>query len=214
MNIKRVSFILAIAMLLSVFSIAIPSISLTAEAESDVVVYESHFENFSMNVGSDETERNFIWHSNSKVGYVDVAVRSGDTFPSEYTTVSTRLSRFNGKMVHSATVLGLEYDTEYVYRLRSDEYVSELRYFSTDPIDKFNFIYVGDPQMGAGNLTNNIANWTNTLNVATRMFPETSLLVSAGDQVEISTHPEFFAAFLAPEQLSSLAIATCIGNHD
>jgi hypothetical protein len=214
MNTKRVSFILAIAMLLSVFTIAIPSISLTAEAESDVVVYESHFENFSMNVGSDETERNFIWHSDSLTGYVDIAVRNGNTFPSEYTTVSTRLSRFNGKMVHRATVLGLDYDTEYVYRLRSDDYVSELRYFSTDPIDKFNFIYVGDPQMGAGNLTNNIANWTNTLNVATKMFPETSLLVSAGDQVEISTHPEFFAAFLAPKHLDSLAIATSIGNHD
>ncbi|MBQ5837131.1 MAG: metallophosphoesterase family protein, partial [Clostridia bacterium] len=214
MSTKRVSFILAIAMLLSVFTVAIPSISLTAEAESDVVVYESHFENFSMNVGSDETERNFIWHSDSLTGYVDIAVRNGNTFPSEYTTVSTRLSRFNGKMVHRATVLGLDYDTEYVYRLRSDDYVSELRYFSTDPIDKFNFIYVGDPQMGAGNLTNNIANWTNTLNVATKMFPETSLLVSAGDQVEICTKPEFFAAFLAPKHLDSLAIATSIGNHD
>ncbi|MBR5285900.1 MAG: discoidin domain-containing protein [Clostridia bacterium] len=214
MNIKRVSFILAIALLLSVFSVAIPSVSLTAVADSDPIVYESHFENFSMNVGSDETERNFIWHSDSKIGYVDFAVRNGNTFPSEYTTVSTRLSKFNGKMVHRATILGLEYDTEYVYRLRSGDYVSELRYFSTDPIDKFNFIYVGDPQMGAGSLANNIANWKNTMNLATRMFPETSLLVSAGDQVEISTHPEFFAAFLEPDQLSSLAIATSIGNHD
>ncbi len=214
MNLKRVSFVLAIAMLLSVFSVAIPSVSVSAESDETYSVYEVKFENFSMNVGADETERNFIWHSDSMDGYVDYAVRNGDSFPSEYTSVSTRLTKFNGKFVHRATVLGLEYGTEYVYRLRSGEYVSEVKYFDTDPIDSFNFLFVGDPQMGAGNLTNNIANWTHTLDVATKMFPETSLLVSAGDQVEISTRPEFFAAFLAPEHLDSLAIATTIGNHD
>ncbi len=214
MNLKRVSFVLAIAMLLSVFSVAIPSVSVLAESDKDYSVYEVKFENFSMNIGADETERNFIWHSDSIDGYVDYAVRNGDSFPSEYTSVSTRLTKFNGKFVHRATVLGLEYDTEYVYRLRSGEYVSELKYFDTDPIDNFNFLFVGDPQMGAGNLTNNIANWTNTLDVATKMFPETSFLVSAGDQVEISTRADFFSAFLAPEQLDSLAIATTIGNHD
>ncbi len=214
MNIKRVSFVLAIAMLLSVFAVVIPSVSVSAETDYNFVVSENKFENFSMNIGSDETERNFIWHSDSFEGYVDFAVRDGDAFPNEYTTVSTNLTKFNGKLVHRATILGLEYDTEYVYRLRSGDYVSELKYFDTDPIDHFNFFFVGDPQIGAGNLATNIANWTNTLDVATRMFPETSFLVSAGDQVEISTRPEFFAGFLAPKHLSSLAIATTIGNHD
>ena len=115
MNIKRVSFILAIALLLSVFSVAIPSVSLTAVADSDPIVYESHFENFSMNVGSDETERNFIWHSDSKIGYVDFAVRNGNTFPSEYTTVSTRLSKFNGKLVVSF----LSFSSKSVTRFKS-----------------------------------------------------------------------------------------------
>ena len=204
MNVKRVSFILVIAMLLSAFAVAIPSVSVSAEVDADYVVSEVKFENFSMNVGSDETERNFVWHSDLYNGYVDYAVRDGDAFPSEYISVSTRLSRFNGRLVHRATILGLEYDTEYVYRLRCGDY----------PIDHFNFFFVGDPQIGAGNLANNIPNWTNTLRVATDMFPETSFLVSAGDQVEISTRPDFFAGFLAPKYLSSLAIATTIGNHD
>ena len=207
MHTKRISFLLAAAILFAVFAMAFP-------AGVSAAVSSAAFENFSMNVGSDETERNFIWHSDSQNGSVEYAVRNGNAFPSEYTSVPTRLTEFNGKTVHRATIFGLEYDTEYVYRLRSGDTVSESIYFTTDPKDHFNFIFVGDPQMGSGNLNKDITTWTNTLSAALDMFPESSLLVSAGDQVEDSLNPSYFSAFLAPEQLSSLAIATSIGNHD
>lgn len=212
MNARRLSLILAIVMLLSVFTVVIPTASVAAA--NDYIVFNKHFENFSMNVGSDETERNFIWHSDSYEGYVDFAVRNGDTFPSEFTTVSTKLTKFNGKLVHRATVLDLDYDTEYVYRLRSGNYVSDTRFFDTDPIDHFNFIFVGDPQMIPNGLENQIAKWTQTLDKATTMFPEASFMISAGDQVEYGYNTELYSAFLAPKQLNSLAIATTIGNHD
>ncbi len=210
---KKISLALAIVMLLSVFMIASPAAAVSA-ADAGYTVSDTVFENFSMNVGSDETERNFIWHSDSNVGYVDYAVKNGNAFPDEYTSVQTRLTLFNGKYVHRATIFGLANDTEYVYRLRSGDTVSGLKYFDTDPADHFNFIFVGDPQMGSGNLNTEIANWKKTLATATEMFPQSSFLVSAGDQVEVSTRSDFFSAFLAPEQLPSLAIATSIGNHD
>lgn len=207
---RKLSLILAAVLVLSVL---LPQVSILA-ADTDYKVSDKAFENFSMNVGADEGERNFLWHSNSTEGYVEFAVRDGDTFPEEYTSVQTYLSQFNGKLVHRATIFGLKSDTEYVYRLRSGNTVSKLRYFTTDPVDHFNFIFVGDPQMGSTSRDNNIANWKNTLSTALSMFPETSLLISAGDQVEESNDPSLFSAYLAPEQLTSLAMATSIGNHD
>ena len=187
---KKLSLILVAVLVLSVL---LPQMSILA-ADTDYKVSDKAFENFSMNVGADEGERNFLWHSNSTEGYVEFAVRGGDTFPEEYTSVQTYLSQFNGKMVHRATIFGLESDTEYVYRLRSGNTVSKLRYFTTDPVDHFNFIFVGDPQMGSTSGDNNIANWKNTLSTALSMFPETSLLISAGDQVEESNDPSLFSA--------------------
>jgi hypothetical protein len=214
-SMRKFSLILALVMLFSAFTMALPTASVSA-AETNYTVSDSAFANFSMNVGSDETERNFIWHSDSSEGYVDFAVRNGNTFPTEYTSAQTRLSLFEGKYVHRATIFGLKSDTEYVYRLRSGSTVSSVKFFNTDSEDSFNFIFVGDPQMGSsnGSLNTQISNWTNTLSTAMEMFPESSLLVSAGDQVEKDSNPDYFAAFLAPEQLSSLAIATSIGNHD
>lgn len=210
---KKVSLILVMIMLLSAFSFTISNVSAPA-AGNNYTVSDMSFENSSMHVGSDETERNFIWHSNSNVGYVDYAVKNGNTFPEEYTSVQTRTSVFNGKTVHRATVFGLKNDTEYVYRFRSGNTVSTLKYFETDPIDHFNFIFVGDPQLGPSNLGNDTEKWKKTLSTALSMFPETSLLVSAGDQVEESSNASLYTALLSPTQLSSLAMATTIGNHD
>ncbi len=207
---KKLSLILAVVLALSVL---LPQTFAFAD-DTDYKVSDKAFENFSMNVGADEGERNFLWHSNSTEGYVEFAVRDGDTFPEEYTSVQTYLSQFNGKLVHRATIFGLESDTEYVYRLRSGNTVSKLRYFTTDPEDHFNFIFVGDPQIVPYSKDNDLAKWKNTLATAMSMFPETSLLVCAGDQVEESNDPALFSAYLAPEQFTSLAMATSIGNHD
>ena len=210
---KKVSLALAMIMLLSVFSLIISNMSVHATG-NNYTVSDMSFENSSMHVGSDESERNFIWHSDSSIGYVDYAVRNGNSFPAEYTSVQTRTSVFNGKTVHRATIFGLENDTEYVYRFRSGNTVSQLKYFGTDPVNHFNFIFVGDPQLGPSNLGNSTEKWKKTLNTALSMFPETSLLVSAGDQVEESSNASLYTAFLSPAQLSSLAMATTIGNHD
>lgn len=212
-NMKKVSLTLAMIMLLSVFSLTISNMSVHATG-NNYTVSDMSFENSSMHVGSDESERNFIWHSDSSIGYVDYAVRNGNNFPAEYTSVQTHTSVFNGKTVHRATVFGLKNDTEYVYRFRSGNTVSQPKFFETDPIDHFNFIFVGDPQITPGNIANCSGTWKKTLSTALSMFPETSLLVSAGDQVEESSNAALYTAFLSPEQLSSLAMATTIGNHD
>ena len=207
---RQVSLVLVAVMIFSL----IVSANAFITASAATTVSDSAFENISMNVGSDETERNFIWHSKSEEGFLDYAVRNGDSFPSEYASVATTVSNFNGIYVHRATAYDLAYETEYVYRFRSGNNVSKNRYFETDAAAHFNFIYVGDPQIGSNGVTNDTAKWKNTITTAVTRFPETSLIVSAGDQVDSEFAIEQFQGFIAPKEFDSLAVATTIGNHD
>lgn len=88
---KKVSLFLALIMLVSAFSAVFPESAAYADGNR-YTVSENAFENMSMHVGSDESERNFIWHSDSNEGYVEYAVRDGNTFPENYTSVQTRVT--------------------------------------------------------------------------------------------------------------------------
>ncbi|MBQ4317156.1 MAG: metallophosphoesterase family protein, partial [Clostridia bacterium] len=171
-----------------------------------------------MTVGSDENDRNFTWYFNSfESGYLDIAERNGDTFPSEYDSYKSTVaySSVRSCYYHRVSVYRLKPDTRYVYRLRNGNVTSKNYYFQTDPVDAFNFIFVGDPQIGAsGSLGNDGTNWGKTVNVMNQMFPETSLLVLAGDQVELCNDEDAYDHFLSPSLLPSFAMARSIGNHE
>ncbi len=168
-----------------------------------------------MNVGRDETERNFAWYFPLANGSVQFAERNGDSFPQTYNTVKAVSTAHNGTYIHRATITGLKPDTEYVYRVVNDMVVSENYYFETDGTDSFNFLFVTDPQMGAsGDLNNDAFNWNATLEVAEEMFPDTSLIISAGDQINWDISEAQYRMFFSPKNLTSLALAPSIGNHD
>ncbi len=194
-----------------------------ANATSSDIYFEMTSLNFgvggqeylSMNVGRDETERNFTWYFPLADGRVEYAERDGDDFPSEYETVSTVATKHKGTYIHRATIAELKPETEYVYRIANDKIVSQNYYFETDSEDSFNFLFVSDPQIGAsGNMDNDAVGWKATLKLAEEMFPDTSLLISAGDQIDWDINEEQYRRFLAPSELSSLALAPTIGNHD
>ena len=171
-----------------------------------------------MNVGATERERIITWRfPESKSGAVEYAVRNGDEFPKDYEYDRfTSATDYGGVFSFKAKLTDLEYNTEYVYRLRNGDTVSENFYFKTDgPDEGFDFIFVGDAQIGAsGNVATDTAHWKNTLNLATAMYPDAKLLVSAGDQTDSAANDEQFKAFLSPEQLQTLALAPTIGNHE
>ncbi len=171
-----------------------------------------------LNVGSDETMRNLSWRYPSANGRVEYGVRNGDEFPTTFKTVdsvATIATAQNDTYVHRVTMTGLEPDTEYVYRVVNDDVVSDNYYFETDPTDSFNFFFVADPQLGtSGSLTNDTAGWQNTLTVANQMFPNTSMIVSGGDQVDYGPNNKQYLAFFSSPLISSYAFASTIGNHD
>ena len=96
-------------------------------------------------------------------------------------------------------------------------------------------IYVADPQIGAskgqtssedevmadakdGSSTlaarNDSYNWDVILQDAAEQHSDLSFMISAGDQVNYSNYEYEYAGFLNPSVLSSLPVATTIGNHD
>ncbi|MBE6810244.1 MAG: phosphohydrolase [Ruminococcaceae bacterium] len=183
--------------------------------------------NIALTMGEDETQRNITWYEpyKSASASVQYAVKNGDMFPTEYSTATATVtsSKDQGYNYCKATLTNLAPDTEYVYRLVNDSTVSKVYTFSTGANGDFNFIFLSDPQIGA-NTTAGAANstashiadanaWINTLNVASQKFPDAHFLISGGDQVNSGSSEEQYNYFFSPD-LSSLAIAPVMGNHD
>lgn len=136
---------------------------------------------------------------------------------------------------NKAVITGLEPGTTYYYQVTG----KSIQSFQTGNTDKFTFAFVGDPQIGASNelkgadteefytaQSNAVAsdsyNWSQTLNKIQNAG--TDFVVSAGDQIQTTakkapgksttTSEIEYAGYLSPEALTSLPVATTVGNHD
>lgn len=109
----------------------------------------------------------------------------------------------------------LRQNTEYSYKVGNGDTFSESYSFDTKNTNRYNFIFVGDPQIGASrDVDSDAAGWTETVTAALTKFKRTSFILSAGDQVESSTSDAQYDAFLGAEELTSVPFAPTIGNHD
>ena len=148
-----------------------------------------------------------------------------------------------GYVSNKVTVTGLEENSKYYYSYGTNDNWSEAIEFKTQSTNKFGFILVGDPQIGssAGNIAtgetteqgqdnatrNDTFNWNNTINKALSLMPNASFILSAGDQIqsrnkkanqtealEYTGNEVEYAGYLSADALSSLPVATSLGNHD
>ncbi len=124
-----------------------------------------------------------------------------------------------GFQANKATMYGLKENTTYLYRVGNDEKWSETYSFTTAAFGEnasFNFLFAGDPQIGASNTASDTEGWVNTMNRSLQQFPETSFLLSAGDQIndKNSEEEDQYVGFLTPDAMRSLSLATNVGNHD
>ena len=175
-----------------------------------------------MNVGADETEVYLNWYSVSGTDGVVQWAKKADladnqSFPEEYREIPavTKASSKNGYYSNKADITGLEANTEYVYRVGHDGGWSQTYEYSTENFDNnFEFLLVGDPQIGAGSTASDIVGWKATMQQAEESFPNASFLISAGDQVNTNNNETQYEGYLSPEQMSSLPSAVNVGNHD
>ena len=189
-------------------------------AVSDLIEYE----NISLTVGSDETQRGLTWRSNAAGGVAQIALKSAMTgvgFPGEnqeFPAVKTA-SSVSGCSTYKSTITGLSPSARYVYRVGSEaEGWSDIYDFTTGANGAFNFLYAGDPQIGSSDIIRDSAHWDATITKAAEAFPSSSFILSGGDNVESPSDSDKmiqqYNGFFAPGVLRSLPIATARGNHE
>lgn len=200
----------------------------------------SNYQNVSLTPGRDETELNFAWYSRQQeqpqVRIAKSQAELESAAPVAGTQTAIPLEGLEGYYSNKVTVTGLEENTDYVYQVYQNGAWQSPESYQTHSFDKFSFFYVGDPQIGASkNQTSSEAeymeekgstaenslaarndsyNWNKILKNAVAAHPNASFLVSAGDQVNLATSEVEYAGYLSADVLSSLPVATTIGNHD
>lgn len=144
----------------------------------------------------------------------------GNEFPADavsYTATQTD-SAVNGLKSCKATMTDLKENTTYLYRVGNDEKWSDTYSFTTQALgqdQEFSFLFAGDPQIGAsGNSAADTTNWQNTMSRSLQAFPQTSFLLSAGDQVNSRDSDTEYEGFLSPDAMRLIPLATNVGNHD
>lgn len=119
--------------------------------------------------------------------------------------------------VNRATVTGLAENTTYSYRVGSEtDGWSEVQTLNTSTYgDDWNFLFFGDTQLynTHSDRAEEVQNWASNLELATSENPETSFILSAGDQANHSNWDEH-SAYISPETLRSYRLAVNNGNHD
>lgn len=182
----------------------------------------------SLEVGATEASRNINWLGTSTAeSYVEYVAKpagykEGDAFPEDAATKVTATqapATRAGYQSNKATLSNLAASTTYLYRVGNSEKWSDPAEFSVRAQgagQSFNFLFAGDPQIGAGNgsIQDNQTGWSNTLNRALKKLGGADFLVSAGDQINDRGNEGQYDAYYAPEALKSLAEATTVGNHD
>ncbi|RCX08165.1 Ig-like protein group 2 [Anaerobacterium chartisolvens] len=189
-------------------------------AVSGSINYDNYTQ-ISLTPGEDETKLNLAWYSISAVigtPQVQIGKKSevGDSFTTENSTTfdGTYSNAISGYISNKVTVESLEENTEYVYRYGINGSWSERLEYSTERRDRYNFIFVGDPQIGAGSRNSDSQQWNDTMKKAVKMRTDTAFMLSAGDQVNTGSNENEYAGYLSPQELKALPVATTIGNHD
>jgi LPXTG-motif cell wall-anchored protein len=195
-----------------------------AEALPEVPVpTEATISDLVLGVGSTEAQRTLAWYSDRDVPQVAQLAKASEVvdgvFPASARTIPTTKGGLttSGEFFRDATIDGLEENTQYAYRVGSedqgwsDAYAFRTQAFSGD----FSFFFFGDPQLGAsGNEVNDAAGWQDTLEVATESYPEAEMLYSSGDQVERASSESQYELFLQSDLLREIPFVANNGNHD
>lgn len=222
------------------------NLSNSAEWETWKTEWESiknNYEQISLTPGADATKLNFGWYSKMQgnPSKVRISKLSDMSNSKEFEGTSTEYKQIEGQIYYSnkVTVSELDENTRYYYQYLLNGVWSDIYSYTTKSTDNFSVFYVGDPQIGASKgqtpststdaqtaelaARNDSFNWNKTLESAITKFPNTSFLLSAGDQINqtsVSTEEndlqqEYeYAGYLSPDALKSLPVATTIGNHD
>ena len=178
-------------------------------------------DSISLTPGTDASQVNINWYADSDeagtVRYAPTSQLVNGALPESAKTASANSGLANKLGYHyfKATLSDLAADTAYSYQLVNGSSESPVYSFRTQPAGAFTFLYVGDPQIGAGGSNeSDAAAWANSLKVMSENFPNSAFLLSAGDQVNTASSEEQYAGYLNSTYMPSIINPTVVGNHD
>ena len=178
---------------------------------------ELNVEDLVVNIGATEDTVTVSWYDQTDA---DETLTFGGK---DYKASATAVDK-TGYYVHRAEVTGLTEKTDYTYTIQCGDKTSKEYTYRTGSFgETFSFAAVGDPQLYAKSLDANIEGWSKTVDEIQKDGTDYSFLFSMGDQIN-----EYYAAdgsnmekveseytgFFTPDGLSSMALATAVGNHD
>ncbi len=226
------SSVAAVAVASALFATATPAFALTDEEKVALYDQTDHattaesmvIKELILNQGADEHEVNLNWFSKSgKDEKVEFTKASGGSAGAVDQIQSQPAFKDEPYTVHRTTVRDLQPNTEYRYRVGSDEggWSKSYTFKTGDGDGKWDFTFFGDPQVGAsGNAENDGQEWRKTADHVMQQNPDNEMMLISGDQVNLNDqgngtdwtreYPEFFS----PDQLRRAPIAVDNGNHD
>lgn len=226
LRIRRGTVTLALATAVTSVSLTAPAVLAEPASEVDRLV---------LGVGADETSANLNWTTpgiaEEFVQFAPASAMTSDAFPAESaTTVDARRGQIvtirGGRYPMSAEITGLKEDTEYVYRVGSDTrgWTDAYTFDTGTFADNWEFTFFGDPQLGASQTglpsgrEADGASWAATTAAVEQRHPDSSLWLSAGDQIDFTldsqTQQAEYDFFFAPDELRENRFVANRGNHD
>lgn len=176
--------------------------------------------NICLSPGSKNGDMNFAWLSSLKDSKPEFKFSKNADMSDAISVKVSHDVTIIGKLANRVSLTALDEGT-YYYSYTENGVWSEAEKFEIKSADNFTALFLSDSQIGRSGdadseevLIRDTAGWCHTLDTALSTVPETSFILSAGDQVELGYSLKEYKAFLAPEQLRNMPVAAAIGNHD
>ena len=193
--------------------------------------YLDNFDQICLTPGENETMLNFCWYSKFSDGVSKIKVYEKGGKKVIYKGKSTNLG--NGFISNKVTVNNLKENTTYYYSYECDGMWSKPVEYNTKDFQKYTFIFMADPQIGASSkkmkiyedgIKRDADNWNNVIKKSLDKSCNPSFIVCGGDETNTkeddrdlsSIHISNleYSGFLSPSYLRYIPVANAIGNHD
>ena len=192
----------------------------TAPDYKSTLITSSSIRYLSVTAGSLVSEANLTWFSPSETAGQVFWTSADDTDfanASVFDASSSASEEVDGYYINRAKVTDLTSGTDYLYRVGEGDNLSpSYTFHAPEDSDTLRFTAIGDPQLGKplDQLDSQKNIWHKVLNKIKYHFPDSSLLVSLGDQVNNYDAQEAYAALLDQGALYSMELAPVKGNHE
>ena len=171
--------------------------------------------------GKNESEMNFSWLSSISDREASFIYGEKSDLSGGITAEVSQSKTLTGKNVNRVTLTGLEEGKTYYYSYTENGVWSEAESFTVQNHENFKAVFVSDSQIGRSGdatldeiLIRDTAGWNHTVETALDTVKDCAFIMSAGDQVEHGYSIKQYKAFLSPEKLRNVPVASAIGNHD